>query len=442
MYAVRLPYVGLELEMARTLQDAKLDTRAARQRLKKRREPFWRSISKGLAVGYRKGAKGGTWVARHYSTDHGRRFHAIGTADDVADADGAHVLSFAQAQEAARKWFVRLARHDRGEGGHVPYTVGECAEEYLAWLQAHRKTGYDAIHRVRTHIVPRLGEILCDRLTTAQIQRWLRDLAASPARLRSPKDATKPNFRALNKTDPEAVRQRRASANRTLTVLKAALNRAWREGKIPSDEAWRRIEPFEEAAAARVRYLTVAEAKRLLNACDPDFRHLVQAALATGARYGELTAFRVADYNPDSGTVHVRISKAGKGRHIVLNDEGVALFESLVAGRPGDAVLLTKADASPWKPAHQARPMAAACRRAKIAPPISFHVLRHTWASLAVMAGGPLMVVARNLGHSDTRMVEKHYGHLAPSYVADAIRAAAPSFGIKPGRKVVSIDAR
>ena len=45
------------------------------------------------------------------------------------------------------------------------------------------------------------------------------------------------------------------------------------------------------------------------------------------------------------------------------------------------------------------------------------------------MAGVPLMVVSRNLGHADTRMVEKHYGHLAPSYVADAIRAGAPRFG-------------
>ena len=39
------------------------------------------------------------------------------------------------------------------------------------------------------------------------------------------------------------------------------------------------------------------------------------------------------------------------------------------------------------------------------------------------MNGVPPIVVAKNLGHSDTRMVEKHYGHLAPSYVADAIRA-------------------
>jgi hypothetical protein len=28
--------------------------------------------------------------------------------------------------------------------------------------------------------------------------------------------------------------------------------------------------------------------------------------------------------------------------------------------------------------------------------------------------------------------VEKHYGHLAPSYIADAIRAGAPRFGRKP----------
>jgi integrase len=441
-----MPYVcrttiGLS-EMARTLQDAKLDTRAARLRLKKRREPYWRSFSEGLAVGYRKGAKGGTWIARHYTTEHGRRFHSIGTADDVADSDGVHVLSFAQAEEAARKWFAHLARHDRGEVKSGPFTVRECVEEYLAWLRAHRKSGYDGRHRVHTHIVPSLGDIQCDRLTTTEIQRWLTDLADRPARLRSKKDAKKPNLRGLDKSDPEAVRRRRASANRTLTVLKAALNRAWREGKIPSDEPWRRVEPFEQANAARVRYLTVAEARRLLNACELDFRRLAQAALATGARYGELIALRASDFNPDSGTVHVRTSKSGRGRHIVLNDEGAAMFKALSAGKEKDAVMLTKADGSPWKAAHQARPMAEACKRAKIAPAVSFHVLRHTWASLAVMAGGPLMVVARNLGHSDTRMVEKHYGQLAPSYVADAIRAAAPKFGIKPDRKVVSIDAR
>jgi hypothetical protein len=48
-------------------------------------------------------------------------------------------------------------------------------------------------------------------------------------------------------------------------------------------------------------------------------------------------------------------------------------------------------------------------------------------------------VVAKNLGHSDTRMVEKHYGHLAPSYVVDAIRKGAPRFGFKPDSKIAAL---
>jgi integrase len=83
--------------------------------------------------------------------------------------------------------------------------------------------------------------------------------------------------------------------------------------------------------------------------------------------------------------------------------------------------------------------MAAANTQAKITPPITFHGLRHTWASLSVMNAVPLMIVARNLGHASTGMVEKHYGHLAPSYITDAIRAGAPRFGIKLDKKVVAL---
>lgn len=240
--------------------------------------------------------------------------------------------------------------------------------------------------------------------------------------------------------DDDGRRRRQASANRVLTILKAALNRAWRRGKIASNAAWTRVEPFENVDAARVRYLTVAEAKRLINACDHGFRPLVEAALQTGARYGELARLQVHDFNSDNGTVAVRQSKSGKPRHVVLTDEGVALFRQLSAGRAGSAVLIPRADGSPWQASHQARPMIDACERAKITPRVSFHILRHTWASLAVMNEVPLMVVAKNLGHSDTRMVEKHYGHLAPSYVADTIRAKAPRFGFKAESKVTTLQ--
>ena len=75
---------------------------------------------------------------------------------------------------------------------------------------------------------------------------------------------------------------------RTVTVLKAALNRALR-GTDMSDRAWRLLKPLAGADAARPGHLSVAEAQRLVNAADAasGFRDLVQAALLTGCRYGE-----------------------------------------------------------------------------------------------------------------------------------------------------------
>ena len=43
------------------------------------------------------------------------------------------------------------------------------------------------------------------------------------------------------------------------------------------------------------------------------------------------------------------------------------------------------------------------------------------------------MVVAKGLGHANTKMVEQHYGHLSADFVADQVRKYAPSFGIKTG---------
>ena len=299
-------------------------------------------------------------------------------------------------------------------------------------MEGARKGSRDARYRAEALILPDLGGVDAAKLTAKRIRTWQRKIAETPPRLRT-KPGEKQQYREPA-DDPDAIRRRRASANRTLTVLKAALNRAWREGEIASDAEWRRVEPYEAVEMARTRYLTIAEAQRLLNAAEPSFRNLVQAALQTGARYGELAALKVSDFNTDSGTVTIQQSKSGKARHIVLTDEGVMFFRGVTAGRNGAELVFTTKAGSAWTKSAQTRPMVDACRNAKINPPIGFHGLRHTWASLAVMNGVPLLVVAKNLCHADTRMVERHYGHLAPSYVADAIRAGAPRFGtVEPG---------
>ena len=134
------------------------------------------------------------------------------------------------------------------------------------------------------------------------------------------------------------------------------------------------------------------------------------------------------------GKIAVRRSKSGKPRYVRVTEEGAAFFDQLTAGRDPEEVMLInhRLKGRGWQKSEQARPMRAACVAARLKP-LGFHQLRHTWASLAVMAGVPLLVVANNLGHANTTMVEKHYGHLTTSYMDEAILAGAPRFGaVKP----------
>lgn len=100
----------------------------------------------------------------------------------------------------------------------------------------------------------------------------------------------------INERTGRAAR-RRATAKRVLTILKTALNHAWRDGYVSTDEAWRRVQPFGNVNLQKIRFLSEAESTRLINACDPDFRSIMKGALLTGCRYGELVALRCGDYN-------------------------------------------------------------------------------------------------------------------------------------------------
>jgi hypothetical protein len=81
--------------MARTVRNAKIDTRSARSKLKVRREPYWTVLGPGCAVGYRKGTKGGRWIARWRDSDEHQHYKSLGSADDAMDADGSAILSYA-----------------------------------------------------------------------------------------------------------------------------------------------------------------------------------------------------------------------------------------------------------------------------------------------------------------------------------------------------------
>ena len=429
--------------MPRKVRDSNLETRTARSRLPVAHKPYFRLIEPGLHLGYRKLPSGpGTWVARRYRgngkyavenlrTQDGQ----IALADDYDDADGVRILTFAQAQRAAKG-----PRAARTAGG---LTVADVIADYLNYLRKDGRSPHaidDAERRAAAHILPSIGSVKVDGLTPDRLRIWRDEIATAAPRLRT-RPGSEQNYRERPK-DEDGRRARRATANRTWTVLRAALNHAFDDGKIESS-AWRKVKPFKGVEKARVRYLTIAEAMHLIEACDVGFRPMLQAALYTGARYGQLAELTVADFNPDVGTVRLRTRKGNGSEKVYychLTDEGKRFFLQACAGSGNADLIFTKLDASAWGPSDQKRRMEEASARAKISPPANFHVTRHTWASHAVMNGMPLLVVAKNLGHSDTRMVEKHYGHLAPSYVADQTRDRAPRFGFHPNTNVAVLE--
>jgi integrase len=118
----------------------------------------------------------------------------------------------------------------------------------------------------------------------------------------------------------------------------------------------------------------------------------------TGCRYGELCRLKVADYNADVETLRIREAKSGQMRHVTLTGEAPELIERLIAGRSPAEMLFKRDDGRGWKRAEQLRPMRDGCKRAGIGPAVSFHVLRHTHASILAMRAVPMAVIARQLG--------------------------------------------
>jgi integrase len=410
--------------MARTVKDANLATRTARANLLPRKRPHYRLILQGLHLGYYRGARTGSWSVRRFIGDGRYEETKLGTADDVADADGIAILTFGQAQERARAWFTARALADtEPEDTLAPYTVSDALDDYERdYIRRGGKAVDRLRHSINAHIRPAFGPIETEKLSRAKIEDWLEALARTPARLRARRGQA-PRHRARDDST-EGVRRRRESANRVLTVLKAALNLAYQHGKTRSKTAWESVKPYRDVAASKIRYLTDNESKQLVDACGAPFRYLVIGALLTGARYGELAAMRVGDFDPAAGTVHIPRSKSGKPRHIFLTEEGQEFIESIsVDRRPSDLLFARENDAA-WGNSHQVRQMREASGAAGIEPAISFHILRHTYASRLAMRGVPLNVIASQLGHSDTCMTEKHYAHLAPSYIGETIRAA------------------
>src|SRR5690349_19498417 len=113
--------------MPRQVRDARLESAEARRKLRMTAKPHYRLIEPGLHLGYRRRASGpGAWVVRRHKEGGGYSVENLRAsdgrlivADDFSKPDGATILSFGQAQTAAKA--VRALTPEQEAAG--PYTV-------------------------------------------------------------------------------------------------------------------------------------------------------------------------------------------------------------------------------------------------------------------------------------------------------------------------------
>ncbi len=396
----------------------RLETREGRKKLAMRHEPYWRSVGRGVAIGYRKAEQGAAWYVRRH---HGSGYHkrVLGETDDAFPADGQLRLSWADALRIA------LDEPKRESALKLHYTVHEAVDGYFVHRAARGRSdeslGNDR-SKVRTFL-ERFGDRYLADLTTSELQSWRDGLVAAAV-------AEAPESDDAKRRDTK--RRAQATVNRAWAIIRAALNWAFTTGRVDSDLAWRRVKPFQNVDRPRTRFLSTREAQRFLKKCPGDFRPIAHAALLTGLRLGELTNLRAGDVGAKA--VEVAPGKTGRSRRVPLTQEGADAFRDWVRGLNATDLVFRDEAGQPWTRPTIGRRIAEASSAASLSPPVTFHDLRRTYGSLLANAGARDSIIAAALGHADTRMTRRHYGHLLDTAIAKELQARLPRFAARTTR--------
>lgn len=421
--------------MPRAPKEHRLATREARENLQPRGEPYWRQIVPGTFLGLRKGKTGSAWVARQRTATGGYAERRIGTPDDHAESDGEVVINYSQAVLRATSIQIesRQAPSPRHYGDGV--TLNDVFDRYIedrAVMPGPRGRVMSAENVNATkkswdlHMRGGMGRQLVTSLNDVALRQWHAELANKPPVRRG-------RVQPYDSNDPEQVRCRMASANRILSIPKAALSHAREAGLLPNDmpDFWLWVKPFGLGDPPPPRMLTEAETRDLLYAAreDDGLHDLIFAALMTGARFGDLRRLRVKDFSVESGLMRIDQGKNGKTLWQPLTDEGVAFFAKRCDGRKHGEHILLRDGTRAWGRSMQTRPFGAAVEAAGLSG-VTLKTMRATYGKLLLLATRDIELVAQALGHSDSRITRRHYAQYLPNEVATGIQKLPALGGI------------
>ena len=328
-------------------------------KLTPRHQPYFRLVADGVHIGYRRSTvsgRAGAWLARRYLSVGNYETATLGTADDSPEtpADGNRILTFDQAQAAARDWARRRVESLRTEIRLAASpTVRAAVETYVSARKTrHADAGRDAELRLAHHVLnaPLAEKKLLD-LSDTDLSRWRAGLKRGGRGTETGKAPLAPGTVA-----------------RLLNDLRAALTAGARKAKAPAElyttlkDGLRAPEKPDRARAKQV--LNDTDVRRLVECAtsyDADFGALVLVLAATGARMDQAARIRIADFQPEAERVMIPVSRKGKGEkqisHIAVPLPGdvIARLRLLASDRPGNETLLmswhhrqVKGDKAAW----------------------------------------------------------------------------------------------
>ena len=174
------------------------------------------------------------------------------------------------------------------------------------------------------------------------------------------------------------------------------------------------------------RFLTPDEEARILEACPPDVRPAVVFAVNTGIRQGELVSLTwgQVDFQRKIITLTADKTKTKQTRHVPMNTLALEALKALPRGISPNAPVFPIIAGRDHR--DLVRRFKGAVERTKInegvirSQCVTWHTLRHTFASRLVQGGVNLLTVQRLLGHTTLAMVQR-YAHLADTHLKDAV---------------------
>ena len=399
--------------MARKVSFSALESRSARLRLKVRRRPYsGPSLARGISLMYRRNGTNGTWVIKA-SDGHGAYWtKGFALADDFEDADAKNVLTFYQAQDAAKK----LARGEDGSTENAPITVDGALTAYKADLEARGANPYNA-DWPRIHLSSALPAKPVAVLAATELKKWRDGLIGTMA--------------------PSTI-------NRLCRCLCAALEQAAQHDKrIQNREAWEiGLASLPDAQEVRNVIISDDKVRELIAAAyrlDHQFGLLTDTLAITGTRPSQASRLRVEDLHVHPARPKLAMPKSGKGggrnrsqkkteRYSVpITVQLAAKLKAAARGRADDAPLLVHSDGTPWgrNPGQRYhRHVAEVVTVIGLDPDVvTMYALRHSSIVRMLLRNVPIRLVA-SLHNTSVAMIEKHYSKYITEHSIDDITRA------------------